>query len=225
MRTFAVALIAVLSGCNLFFDDGGKRPEKCDLATSAREATSEIAPQALRDPDHLTCEAFGGSGCDPECGPCPPEAADLAPIPTWGQCGSFCEALTESDCQANSECRVVKDARCAIAEDCITDFVGCFPIDSAPDPAVDCFAARDGWTCSRSAGCTALHERAACPGPHHPACDRPFAVCVPEGRSPGRCTEPVTCDKAAPSCPSGSTPGVENGCYTGACIPLSFCES
>ncbi len=223
MRTLALVAITVLSGCNLFFDDGGKRPTQCeDVATSG--AAPESAP--LRDPGSLSCQTFSGGGCDPECGPCPSaqEVAPIPPIPTWGTCGSFCESLTESACQTNSECRVVKDVRCAIAEDCITDFMGCFPVDMAPDPSVDCFAARDGWTCSRNAACTALHDRASCPSPDHPACNRAFAICVPEGASPGRCNEPVTCDATPPSCPNGTTPGIENGCFTRACIPLTFCE-
>ena len=225
MRTLVIALVTVLSGCNLFFDDGGRRPEQCDLATSAGDDPPEVAPAPLRDPDHLSCQSFG-SGCDPECGDCPPEAAasDFAPIPSWGMCGSPCESLDESACAASSECRVVKDAACVISEDCITDFMGCFPIDQAPDPSIDCFAARDGWTCSRSNACSALHQRASCPSPDHPACSRAFAVCVPEGRSPGRCNEAVACAKAPPSCPNGTVPGVENACYTGACIPTSLCE-
>jgi hypothetical protein len=58
----------------------------------------------------------------------------------------------------------------------------------------------------------------------HPACNRQFAVCVPEGQSPGKCSGPVTCDATGPSCPSNTTPGILNGCFTGACIPLSLCE-
>jgi hypothetical protein len=225
MRTFALVAITVLSGCNLFFDDGGKRPIECtDVATSKAEPDSEPALPPLRDPDHLSCQSFGGSTCNPECGECPPQS-DLAPIPTWGVCGSFCESLTESDCAASSECRVVKDAACMISEDCITDFMGCFPIDTTPDPNVDCFAARDGWTCSRSAACSALHERGSCPSPDHPACSRLFATCVPEGESPGKCHDPVVCDKAPPACQNGTLPGVANGCYTGGCIPFSVCEN
>ena len=226
MRRIALIAVALLSGCALFFDDGGKRPPQCTDVPTGKAEPEGPAPQPLRDPDHLSCQAFGGGGCDPECGDCPPESTrgDFAPIPSWGVCGSFCESLAETACAASSECRIVKDAACVISQDCTTDFMGCFPIDTAPDPSVDCFAARDGWTCSRSAGCTALHERGSCPSPDDPGCNRQFAVCVPEGKSPGHCNDPVVCDKAAPACQNGTVPGVENGCYTGACIPSSLCE-
>ena len=233
MRSLIVASVVVLvPGCMLFFDGGGKRPDKCDLPVSEDTRGGDgagIAPLALRDPDRLVCESFGGPMCDPDCGPCPAidlgGGAELAPIPSWGQCGSSCETLTEDACAASTECRVVRDARCAIGANCITDFVGCFPLDTAPDPSVNCFAARDGWECSRNAACTALHDTAqACP-PSIGDCPRPFGLCVPEGASPGRCHEQAVCDSAGPSCPSGTIAGVANGCFTGACIPLSLCEN
>src|SRR5215207_3198552 len=83
-----------------------------------------IAPAPLRNPETLRCESYGG-GCDPSCGPCP--AVALEPIPSWGECGSTCEALNEGACMDNAGCRVVKDARCAVGQTCLTDFLGCFP--------------------------------------------------------------------------------------------------
>lgn len=222
---FGIAALVASTGCDLFFDGGGRRPDRCEVLAEGAidDGTAEVAPAPLRDPERLTCEAFGG-GCDPECGPCPETAVALAPIPSWGVCGSPCEALGEAACAASPECRVVRDARCTIWADCTTDFIGCFPIDGAPDPEVDCFAARDGWTCSRSAACTALHEQTPCPLSTDAQCPRPFALCVPEGADPGRCHEEALCDVPTPSCPSGTTPGVANGCFTGACIPLELCE-
>lgn len=219
-----LVMLAGVPGCMLFFDDGGKRPPVCDLAQSEDEPASLPAP--LRDPDGLTCEQFGG-GCDPACGPCAEttKGADLAPLPTWGVCGSICESLDETACAASAECRVVRDARCAIAGSCTTDFAGCFPIDTAPDPTIDCLAARDGWTCSRSAACTALHDTAVnCPD-NGTQCRRPFGLCVKEGTDPGHCKDDAVCDIPGPNCPQGTTAGVANGCYTGACIPLALCEA
>lgn len=225
MRSLPLLILLGTSGCMIFFDDGGKRPPVCDLAESGGAEPASL-PAPLRDPERLTCEQFGG-GCDPACGPCPEttKGADLAPLPSWGVCGSSCEALGETACAASTECRVVKDARCMIGSGaCVTDFVGCFALDSAPDPSVDCFAARDGWTCSRSAACTALHDTAvSCPD-NGEQCARPFALCVQEGTGPGHCRDDATCERVAPSCPAGTTPGVANSCYTGACIPLALCE-
>jgi len=218
MRSLPLLVMLLgFSGCMIFFDDGGKRPPVCDLAEPAS------LPAPLRDPERLTCEQLGG-GCNPDCGPCAEDIAARAPLPTWGVCGSTCETLDETACAASTACRVVKDARCMISGNCVTDFAGCFPIDGAPDPSVDCFAARDGWTCSRSAACSALHDTAAdCPDTGEP-CPRPFALCVKEGSGPGHCHDDAVCDSAGPSCPQGTTASVANGCYTGACIPLSLCE-
>jgi hypothetical protein len=41
---------------------------------------------------------------------------------------------------------------------------------------------------------------------------------------PGRCWDPVACDAAPPACPTGTVPGIANGCYTQACIPTDLCE-
>ena len=215
-------LVVLSSGCELFFDDGGRRPEKCDIVTD-QPPSAEIAPAPLRNPEALTCDFFGGNTCDPDCGPCPAEdLAALAPIPSWPQCNSPCESLGETACAASAECRVVKDARCMIEGNCVSDFMGCFPIDLAPDPTVDCFTARDGWTCSRSSACTALHESAECTPQQ---CPRQFALCVPEGKSPGNCQSPIACDALPPACPTGTTPGRANSCWTGACIPNALCEA
>ena len=48
-------------------------------------------------------------------------------------------------------------------------------------------------------------------------------TCVPDGQNAGSCTGSVTCNSAAPACPSGTTAGIANGCYTGYCIPNADC--
>lgn len=220
MRAAVLCLLAIaLPGCLLSTDGGKGGGDGNCLAESDDEPA--ITPAPLRNPESLLCDSFGG-GCDPDCGPCP--AIDRAPIPTWGICGSECDALGETECSANQSCRVVRDARCAIDGNCATDYVGCFPIDMQPDPSIDCFAAQTGWDCSRSASCTALHE-APCATALDPQCSQPFAMCIPEGGSPGRCHEPATCRAVAPACPTGTMPGVANGCWTGACIPTRLCEA
>lgn len=220
MRTaILVAVLTLAPGCFWVFDDRGD--DACDLPLAQETDVAEPAP--LRNPETLTCQSFG-TGCDPACGPCP--LYDLSqPIPTWGTCGSACDQLTEGACLADPSCRVVKDAKCAIGRLCETDFVGCFPTDQTTDPTVACFAAEDGATCSRSNGCVALH-RSECSGlaATEPQCERTFALCVPEGADPGRCHEPATCERLAPACGTSETPGVANGCYTGACIPDDVCE-
>ena len=48
-------------------------------------------------------------------------------------------------------------------------------------------------------------------------------TCVPSGHDPGGCTGTITCNSAPPACPSNTTAGIENGCYTGYCIPSGNC--
>lgn len=214
------SVLLLVPACTLFFDDGGKRPDPC-VTAGDDQPQPEGVPQAQRDPATLTCETFGGQ-CDETCGPCP--AVADSPAVTWGVCGSPCEQLDEAACGNDASCRVVRDARCAVGGTCETDFLGCFPVDMAPD-AVDCFT-DDAWTCSRSSACTAFHRsecgvRADTPPEQ---CARQFAMCMPAGGNPGKCFEQALCDRVAPSCPPNSVPGVANGCYTNACIPNDLCE-
>jgi len=230
-RLLLIVLAASLPGCLLYFNDHGSGGDDClllDDTTTTGGGGAGAEPAPLRNPQGLTCDSFGGGPCDPACGPCPatPETGGgaLAPIPSWGSCGSSCEALDETSCAKRDDCRVVKDARCAIGGNCLTDFMGCFPTDNFVDPSVDCSRTTDGETCSRSNLCTAFHSNEPCPLATDAACPRPFALCMPEGATPGRCHDPALCDALPPPCPTGTVAGVANGCYSGVCIPLDLCE-
>ncbi len=41
---------------------------------------------------------------------------------------------------------------------------------------------------------------------------------------PGLCYGEVFCDGLPPDCPGGTVPGIDNGCWSGACIALADCE-
>src|SRR5205085_2226639 len=50
------------------------------------------------------------------------------------------------------------------------------------------------------------------------------ASCVPTGGGdPGSCYGEVACDALPPACPSGTTAGRNNACWTGYCIPNYAC--
>jgi hypothetical protein len=226
--------LVLISGCMFAFDGppgSGGDDDDCLIAEPA------IAPAPLRNPQTLTCDSFG-SPCNPECGPCPELIAEVtasditSPLPPWGICDSPCEGLSEAACTQNTACRVVRDAECAVSPGCTLDFIGCFPTSQVTRTDIDCFSARDGFTCSESSACTAYHRAsntasasasAGLTSPPPPQRTLPFAMCAPEGKSPGRCYAPVSCDLAAPACPTNTTPGIANGCYTGACIPTDVC--
>jgi len=48
------------------------------------------------------------------------------------------------------------------------------------------------------------------------------ATCV-ANQDPGACTGDVLCDSLPPACPTGTLPGIRNGCWTGYCIPEWQC--
>jgi hypothetical protein len=49
------------------------------------------------------------------------------------------------------------------------------------------------------------------------------STCVPSTLDPGQCSGPISCTTAPPACPVGTTAGIENGCWTGYCIPNVDC--
>lgn len=239
-RLLALAVVtATLPGCFLFFDDHGKGGEQCLLPPNGDDVPpqpGEAQPAPQRNPDTLVCQSFGGGGtCDPACGPCPLSGEEgtptdaLAPLPSWGFCIGQCESLDEATCETDANCRVIRDARCAVSGDCLTDFVGCVATDQFVDQSIACVAATDGQSCSLNPDCTAYHRENICGGglPREDPpqeCSSDFAFCGPEGGDPGRCHEPAACDRLPPNCPTGTTPGVADGCYTDICIPDDLCE-
>jgi hypothetical protein len=55
----------------------------------------------------------------------------------------------------------------------------------------------------------------------------PLPMCVPDGggSEPGELTcdpRAITCKRAAPACPEGQVPSVEDQCY-GACVDIESC--
>lgn len=208
-RLCLVALLALVPACPEHGKGNGGDDVCFDQSTGFGEPH-------LRNPSDLICVAFNTT-CDPSCGPC--EKADGVLLPPWGACPSECDTLGETQCKAAPGCRVARDAGCTVGGNtCFTDFLGCFSI-SRSAPANPCFKA-DAETCASNAMCEAHHRQTACPSGE---CARPFVACTPAGQSPGHCTGQVTCDAATPSCPPGTTPGILNGCFTGACIVTSAC--
>src|SRR6185503_19797747 len=103
-----VAVVCLVLPACLFTEHGtgGGGDDDClEVPTTG----APIAQALQRNPESLTCEGFGGPfPCDPACGPCPADAEP--PAVSWGFCGSPCETLVETSCEADVGCRVVKDA-------------------------------------------------------------------------------------------------------------------
>ena len=215
-----VATLALVPACQLYFtgDDSGD-DDPCVYAAAIQPGY----PQRLVNPESLACQTFVQSSCDDECGPCPGGAIY---IPPWGECNSPCVGMSESACMADSQCRVAR-SHSEYYSQSADDFMGCYPLDTGPAPDVERCEGLDAEGCAWQSDCTALYE--GTPGQCNAFAPEQcfgaqFQQCITESRTdPGECA-PASCRQATPTCPTGSTPGVANGCYTGACIPNDFCE-
>ena len=200
MRALVLALIAT-AGC---FSGPGTGDDICPATA--------IATQGLRDPSNGTCEGFGG-GCR--------GIAD----PDWAVCGGACEAKGEADCRGTAGCRAIYTGRvCPPNADCSfttqVAFFGCW--GTAPYSHIeggDCWGL-DPYTCSEHDDCSAVFATQ----PAQPPLS--WASCMPELHplDPGTCDGLVVCRAAPPACPTGTVPGVTNGCYSGYCIPKNDCN-
>jgi len=164
----------------------------------------------LLDPESLFCETFLIPGCDEDCGVCEPPPEDL---PSWAVCESRCFGYNEEMCLGASGCRVARYRAgyySQLEQDPLPSFQGCYPLDTNPGAATDChdLSAQD---CSRYDYCTYLVEFES------------MGECIRENQIAGRCSDQVTCTTPPPSCPPDTTPGIADGCYTGSCIPTSYC--
>ncbi len=138
------------------------------------------------------------------------EACVDEPAPTYG-----CEAV---DCGPGYHCETQchpcdgKDGPC--------DTPWCEPACVPDGPqntcaTVDCGA---GYACVEVCdGATPIMEGGCIPAQCYP-------TCVPTGGGdPGSCFGDVVCATLPPACPTGTTAGRANGCWTGYCIPNSAC--
>ncbi len=149
-----VSCLMPLTACNLYFS-GGDDP--CEEWGAGDRAGAQEA-NLLRNPESGECEAFGGwgGGCDEECGPCPlaEDLLEQAPYPSWGSCESYCTGLDEQGCLDTSGCRGVYSPG---PPDAPEEFRECWQIDQSGGTVDDC-ENLDGWSCSTSDRCIAVHQ-------------------------------------------------------------------
>ncbi len=153
-----------------------------------------------------------------------------------------CEALGAFDCAARQDCSLLytdydthKLFALCIAEP-FSD--ACAATDCGPGYHCEEQCTADGGQPGQMGKCgTVCVEDASCSaidcGPGYTCalvCDDTatggvcHSTCVPTtSHDPGACTGPVSCFTNAPACPSGTTAGIRNGCWTGYCIPNAAC--
>jgi hypothetical protein len=93
----------------------------------------------------------------------------------------------------------------------------CVP-DTNPCDLVDC---AQGFTCIET--CTGMSPMLGGCGDGTTPPGSCTAQCVATPGNPGTCNGPVTCQIATPACPTGTSPGAINGCWSGYCIPDGEC--
>jgi len=97
----------------------------------------------------------------------------------------------------------------------------CVPVSCSNDNACQqgCYCDEASSDCIETTTCDSLGN---CPGSM--VCDTARNTCLPPDAIDGpTCQSTVTCQSAAPICPAGSTPAIENGCYTGSCMAKADC--
>jgi hypothetical protein len=192
------------------------------------------------DLDEGTCQATPGcyaSYDQPDGGPNSATYSGCWQTPISGPIQGSCQNLDAFSCSQHDDCAIVYDAVYHSFQQCIDEpaktdpsceATDCGPgyhcdlqCDSAGGPMqckTACVADDSGCDCSAGYECVKTCETA---GDGSLWCGD---ECVPSGGGdPGTCTGNVTCESPYPVCPSGTTPGIANGCWTGYCIPNADC--
>lgn len=216
--------LALVPSC-IFFEHGSGGGGGDDVCVQPATDVPAFS-QRLVNPETLACQTFTQPTCDPQCGPCPGGAIF---VPPWGECASPCVGLSESACMADTQCRVARSFSDYYGRiPGVDDFMGCFPLNTGEPPDVQRCEGLDAEQCAWQSDCSALYDGA--PGQCNAFAPEQcigaqFKECITESRTdPGECTF-ATCDAVGPNCPSGTTAGILNGCYTGACIPNALCTA
>jgi hypothetical protein len=199
MMKLALAIVS-LAGCDLYFG------QHC--VSSAGAPGSET----LRDPSTGDCPTFTLDSCDPSCGPCP--LYNGPAIPAWPQCNGPCDNLSAAWCAMTASCHAEYSAVTSPPT-----FVACWNTNGAL-PVGPC-TGLDASACAEHHDCASLMTPSAAKDG-----TLSFDQCIEVSTAnvgPGECTGLVTCRTPPPACPTQTTPGIWNGCWTGYCIPLATC--
>ncbi len=156
------------------------------------------------DPPPVGCtsdnDCGGGSHCSTSDGDCRPPAG-CGP-------GQACPAVCTGIC--------VPDAGCASDADCL-------PSETCQDSGLWCPTPLPGMGGGSGGSGGSMTDPSQ---PPVPPIMTGCGQCVPR-TTPGHCYDPNTdelwCRSLPPTCPTGTTAGFDNHCWTGSCIPNSMC--
>jgi hypothetical protein len=169
----SIVLLAMLSGCGLYFGGGGGGG---DGGVCNDPVHIETPASSMRDPYTGQCEQIGGYSCD--CEPCP-ASGEL--LPNWSSCASSCLGRDVTNCEATGYCQ---------AEYLDTSYWGCFPVE--PNVVIDLTTACSTLSsdvCTGRDDCIAVYTSAN----DGTLNDTKFLRCDPEVTSPPP-PPPPACD-------------------------------
>ena len=175
--SWALLVLVVLGGCDLYFGGGDDDPPPCEYGYGAGNDVAVYPNQQLRDPYTGQCQSYGGDyPCDDLCGPCP--ATGIAAVPNWGACYSQCEGLPENSCLQTAGCfAAYLDDPTADGQ---RDFYGCW--QTAPTgPVHGTCTGNDAQQCSEHDDCSAVYAGGYGKDTMVPL---QFESCVPESTNP-----------------------------------------
>ena len=140
-----------------------------------------------------------GNDCELTATTCPPDSSGSGGNGSGYECGSNADCAAGCYCSDNTCTEggfCTTDADCGQGYTCDTSRSSCEP---TPTPS-----------CGSDADCTGTGQY----------CDTASGTC-----DQGSCAGTITCNIAAPTCASGSTPIIANGCYTGGCEAIATCDA
>ena len=144
----------------------------------------------------------------------------------------YCSAMHRGSCESPGTDEGGEPAFVCAPEEFVCapeEFVSCFPESGDNDGCYSDAECGEGFSCNAGDVCLSPPPSDGngdkCP---EELCGIPepcYGFCVPSN-DPGECDGPISCDVfMEPICPDGTVPGISDGCWTGACIPLSSCPS
>jgi len=143
--------------------------------------------------------------------------------------GGDCTTLDAYGCSRHDDCIALYSSSGPNFDRCAAEPVGnvCDRVDILCPNGAHCEQQCTSATCTPTCVADTTCDQTTCPAGE--TCIEQCTsgtcgpTCVTTSTSPGSCTGTVTCAVATPACPSGTVPGIDNGCYTGFCIPTWAC--
>ena len=202
-------------GCHAAYEETGPYPDVVDSSGSQTQFAGCWDIQPLNPIEGGDCTQLDAWTCAQH-DDCVSIFGGVAAAGDQAGYGYFaqCAAETPTDACAGIDC--------GVGATCETQCYPCDPTDGSngcmsgcgavcvPDQTCDNVDCGPGYTCAE----TCDSSSGQC-----------FPSCYPSGpTNPGSCTGDITCQSSpVPACPANTVPGIENGCYTGFCIPTSAC--